>query len=48
MAGLDPAIHHSKKILAGMMDTRVKPAYDAEYGLAPVPPAPAAILRDAR
>jgi hypothetical protein len=29
MAGLDPAIHPLRKILAKKMDTRVKPAYDA-------------------
>jgi hypothetical protein len=29
MAGLDPALHHLRKILAKKMDTRVKPAYDA-------------------
>jgi hypothetical protein len=28
MAGLDPAIHPFKKILAQMMDARVKPAHD--------------------
>jgi hypothetical protein len=31
MAGLDPAIHLLRKSLARVMDTRVKPAYDAEY-----------------
>ena len=28
MAGLDPAMHRSKKLLRRLMDTRVKPAYD--------------------
>ena len=31
IAGLDPAIHPLRKTLAKMMDTRVKPAYGAEY-----------------
>jgi hypothetical protein len=29
IAGLDPAIHPLRKILAKMMDARVKPAHDA-------------------
>jgi hypothetical protein len=29
MAGLDPAIHPLRKILAKKMDARVKPAHDA-------------------
>jgi hypothetical protein len=29
IAGLDPAIHPFRKILAKMMDARVKPAHDA-------------------
>jgi hypothetical protein len=28
IAGLDPAIHHSKRCLAKMMDARIKPAHD--------------------
>jgi prenyltransferase beta subunit len=31
IAGLDPAIHPFRKTLAKMMDTRVKPAYDAVH-----------------
>jgi hypothetical protein len=30
IAGLDPAIHPLRRALARWMDTRVKPAYDAE------------------
>jgi len=29
IAGLDPVIHPLRKILAKMMDARVKPAHDA-------------------
>src|ERR1700761_3733135 len=32
MAGLDPALHHFKKILAKKMDARVKPAHDELVG----------------
>jgi hypothetical protein len=35
IAGLDPAIHPLRKALAKMMDTRVKPAYDAVFVLMP-------------
>ena len=31
IAGLDPAIHPLREIFRSAMDTRVKPAYDAEY-----------------
>jgi hypothetical protein len=35
IAGLDPAIHPLRKILAKMMDARVKPAHDAVDVLVP-------------
>jgi len=35
MAGLDPAIHLLRTILAKKMDARVKPAHDEGIGMAP-------------